>query len=71
MLILINVGNSCTALYFLGPVIFLINKKLKRTVFIQNRDFVLQYTLLFKSLGSANVFFLSFFKETFKKFKES
>ncbi len=36
---------------FLGCVICLINKKLKRTVFIQNRDCVLQYTL-FKSLGS-------------------
>ncbi len=34
---------------------FLINQKLKRTVFIQNRNFVLQYSLLFKSLGS--VFF--------------
>ncbi len=32
-------------------MICLINKKLKRTVFIQNRDCVLQYTL-FKSLGS-------------------
>ncbi len=35
------------------------NKKLKRTVFIQNRNFVIQYTL-FKSFGSVNVFFLFF-----------
>ncbi len=34
-----------------------INKKLKRTVFIQNRNFVLQYTLLFKSLWSVIIFF--------------
>ncbi len=34
------------------------NKKLKRTVFIQNRNVVLQYTLLFKSLGSVIFFFL-------------
>ncbi len=36
----------------------LINKKLKRTVFIQNKNFVLQYTLLFKSLGSVNYYYL-------------
>ncbi len=46
---------------FLEPMILfqdsLINKKLKRTVFIQNRNFVLQYTLLFKTLGSVNFFF--------------
>ncbi len=35
------------------------NKKLKRTVFIQNIHFGLQYTLLFKSLGSVH-FFLSY-----------
>ncbi len=36
------------------------NKKFKRTVFIQNINFVLQYTLLFKSLGLVD-FFLFFF----------
>ncbi len=43
----------------------LINKKLKRTVFIQNSNFVLQYRLLFRSLGSVHFIFLSFlfFKE--------
>ncbi len=65
---MINVGNSCCLIFFFwGPVIFLINKKLKRTVFIQNRDFELQYTL-FKRLESKKNFFL---KETLKKFKES
>ncbi len=37
---------------------YLRNKKLKRTVFIQNIHFMLQYTLLFKSLGSVDFFFL-------------
>ena len=45
---------------FLGLVIFfrdsLINKKLKRTVFIQNRNFVLQYTLLFSFFKEMNTF---------------
>ncbi len=52
---------------FLGPVIIfqdsLINKKLKRTVFIQNRNFVFQHALLFKSLGSVIFFFFFFFKK--------
>ncbi len=34
------------------------NKKIKRTVFIQNIFFLLQYTLLFKSLGLVNFFVL-------------
>ncbi len=34
------------------------NKKLKRTVFTQNINVMLQYTLLFKSLGSVHFFFL-------------
>ncbi len=46
----------------MGPVIIfqdsLINKKLKRTVLIQIRNFVFQYALLFKSLGSVNFNFL-------------
>ncbi len=32
------------------------NKKFKQTVFIQNINFVLQYTLLFKSLGLVDFF---------------
>ncbi len=45
----------------------LINKKLKRTVFIQNRNVTLQYTLLFKSLGSAHFFFFYKFILLFNK----
>ncbi len=62
---IINVGNRCAASYFFGTcdTIFqdsLINKKLKRTVFIQNRNFVLQYTL-FK--GVSKLFLSSFLKK--------
>ncbi len=37
---IINVGNSCAAYFFIGTCDLgsLINKKFKRTVFIQNRD---------------------------------
>ncbi len=54
-------------------MIFLINKKLKRTVFIQNRDFELQYTL-FKSLESKKknlFFFLKKLEKSLKKVKET
>ncbi len=47
-------------------MIFLINKKLKRTVFIQNRDFELQYTL-FKRLESKKKKKIFFFKRNFQK----
>ncbi len=53
----------CCLIFFGNCDIFqdsLRNKKLKRTVFIQNRNFVLQYTL-FKSFGAVNVFFLFFY----------
>ncbi len=39
---------------------YLRNKKLKGSMFIQNINVVLQYTVLFKSLGSV-IFFLSYF----------
>ncbi len=54
-------------LYILETVVLLdrffvalMNKKFKRTAFIQNRSFLYQYTLPFKSLGSV-IFFLSIF----------
>ncbi len=59
---LINVGSSFAASYYFGPVIIcqgsLRNKKLKRTLFIQNINVVFQYAILFKSLGSVIFLFL-------------
>ncbi len=64
MLIYYQCWNCCAASYCLGHVIIfqdtLINKKLKRTMFIKNINFVFQYALLFKSLGSV----INFFKES-------
>ncbi len=54
----------CCLIFFGTCDIFqdsLINKKLKRTVFIQNIKYVLQYILLFKSLGSVNFIYYLFF----------
>ncbi len=45
------------------------NKKLKRTVFIQNRDFVTIYTI--QKFGVRIFFSFFLFKDTLKKFKES
>ncbi len=53
---IINVRNCCADSYHFN----IINKKLKRTAFILKRNVVLQYTTLFKSLGSVH---FSFFKK--------
>ncbi len=42
---------------------YLINKKLKSTVFIQSRTFVIEYELRIKNVGSVNLFFLSFIQD--------
>ncbi len=41
----------------------LINNKLKRTVFIQNSNFVLQYTLYYSKVWGQLIFSLIFLKE--------
>ncbi len=70
--VLLNIfGDIYVYLFSHSAVIYIhiyIYIKLKRTVFIQNRDFVLQYTLFKRLRSKKNSFF---FKDTFKKFKET